>query len=170
MIGNEIPTEVDAVFRHFRVCEFTTLSRDGTPVTWPLVARFRPERMQFLLTASIGFPQKAFNIRREPRVALLFSDPTGSGLSDPPAVLVQGVAEAPDRVVTSVEGLEAYWRDSVFRRQPFSKTFSALPYLRRLMDWYYMRLLILVTPRAIRWWPAGDFRQPARILEVPGEG
>jgi hypothetical protein len=67
-----------------------------------------------------------------------------------------------------LEGLETYWRDSVFRRQPFSKTFSAIPVVRMLMDWYYMRLLIFVTPRAIRWWPAGDFRQSAHIVEVPG--
>jgi hypothetical protein len=31
---------------------------------------------------------------------------------------MQGDAVAPDKVVTSVEGLEDYWRDTIFRRQP----------------------------------------------------
>jgi hypothetical protein len=38
------------------------------------------------------------------------------------------------------------------------------------MDWYYMRLLITVMPRAIRWWPASDFNLPARRLELPDVG
>jgi hypothetical protein len=41
--------------------------------------------MALLITTSIAFPQKAFNIRRDARVALLFSDPTGSGLNRAPA-------------------------------------------------------------------------------------
>lgn len=166
----DLPSEVDAVFREFRVCEFTTLARDGTPTTWPTAARYEPEHMRFLITTSIGLPQKAFNIRRNSRVALLFSNPTGSGLASPPTVLVQGDAVAPDTIVTSVEGLEDYWRDTVFRRQPASEALSATALMRKLMDWYYMRLLIFVTPRAILWWPAGDLTRPARRLEVPYVG
>jgi hypothetical protein len=37
----------------------------------------------------------------EPRVALLFSDPTASGLRSAPQVLVQGTATCPDQVVTA---------------------------------------------------------------------
>lgn len=165
-----LPSEVDAVFREFRVCELTTLARDGTPTTWPTSARYQPEQMRFLITTSIGFPQKAFNIRRNSHVALLFSDPTGSGLVSPPAVLVQGDAVAPDNVVTSVEGLEDYWRDTIFRRQPATEALSSNAIMQKLMDWYYMRLLIFVTPRAILSWPAGDFTQPARKVEVPHVG
>jgi hypothetical protein len=39
--------------------------------------------------------------------------------------------------------------------------------MQKLMDWYYMRLLIFITPRAVRWWPNGDFSQPAQLMEVP---
>ena len=59
-----------------------TLSRDGTPIAWPTVPVYRPDAGTFLITTSIALPQKAYNIRRDPRVALLFSDPIGSGLSD----------------------------------------------------------------------------------------
>jgi len=34
---NSFPAEVDAVFREFRVCEFSTMAKDGTPVTTPMV-------------------------------------------------------------------------------------------------------------------------------------
>ena len=91
-----IPEEVEAVFREFRTCEFSTLAADGTPITWPMLPFWRAETGQFMTTTSIGLPDKAFNIRRNPRVALLFSDPTGSGLFDPPAVakLVEKLREA----------------------------------------------------------------------------
>jgi hypothetical protein len=165
-----LPKEVEAVLREFRACEFTTLSRDGIPITWPTSARYQPEQRRFLLTTSIGLPQKAYNIRRNPRVALLFSDPTGSGLGAAPRVLVQGTAVVPDKILTSVDGLEDYWRETIFRRQPASAMISGNPLMRRLMDWYYMRLVIYVTPRKISWWAAGAFEQAPQILEVQHVG
>src|SRR4051812_7614261 len=112
-----LPPEVEAVFREFRTCELSTLARDGTPITWPTLPFWQPEHGRFLITTSIGLAQKALNVRRDARCALLFSDPTASGLAQPPAVLVQGDAEAPDEVVTSMVGFEDSLRQ-VFRRQP----------------------------------------------------
>lgn len=152
----ELPSEVEAVFREFRTCEMSTLARDGSPITWPTLPFWRPEEGRFLITTSIGLPHKAFNVRRNGRVSLLFSDPTASGLKDPPAVLVQGDAEAPDEVSTSIEGFEQEIQ-RVFRRQPASGFYSSNPVTRYLFDWYYMRLMIHVTPRRILYWPGGDF-------------
>jgi len=157
---------VEAVFREFRTCEMSTLARDGSPITWPTLPFWRPDEGRFLITTSIGLPHKAFNIRRNPRVSLLFSNPTASGLTNPPAVLVQGDAEAPDEVVTSVEGFEDEVR-RVFRRQPASGFYSSNPITRYLFDWYYMRLTIYVSPRRILWWPGGDFeRSPLEVDRV----
>ena len=83
-----LPPPVASVIREYRVCEFSTLTKDGTPITWPLAARYLPDRSRFLLTTSIGFSQKASHISRNPHVSLLFSDATGSGLENPPSVLV----------------------------------------------------------------------------------
>jgi hypothetical protein len=160
-----LPPKVEAVFREFRTCEFTTLGRNGAPVTWPTAARYYPDKSRFLITSSIALPQKVYNVRRNPHVALLFSNQTGSGLVSPPAVLVQGDATAPDEVVTSVEGLEDYWRDTIFRRQPGSEM-PDNAIVHKLADWYYMRILIWITPRTIRWWPDGDFARPSSSLEV----
>ncbi len=131
---SNLPPEVEAVFREFRTCEMSTLVRDGTPITWPTLPFWRPDEGRFLITTSIGLPHKAFNVRRNPRVSLLISNPTASGLTNPPAVLVQGDAEAPDEVEAS-------------------GFYSSNPITRYLFYWYYMRLTIYVSPRRILWWP-----------------
>jgi hypothetical protein len=127
----------------YRTCEFATLGRDGTPVAWPTAVR-RGDDGTLLVTTSVAFPQKALNVRRDDRVALLFSDPTGSGLTDPPQIVLSGRAVCADDVTGSPRGAEEYWR-MLFERQPHSRLYVRRP-LRPLMDWYYLRLLITVTP------------------------
>jgi hypothetical protein len=127
----------------YRTCEFVTLGRDGAPVAWPAAVRRRPDGT-LLLTTSLAFAQKALNVRRDGRVALLWSDPTGSGLDHAPQILVRGRAVCPDEIMTGPEGAEDYWR-MLFERQPHSRSYLA-PGVRRLMEWYYLRLLITVTP------------------------
>jgi hypothetical protein len=164
-----LPPEVGAVFREFRTAEFSTIAKDGTPITWPTLPFYDAERGRFLVTTSIGLPQTVFNVRRNPRVALLFSDPTASGLDAPPAVLVQGNAAAPDEVVTELRGYEDALRQ-VFERQPESAMYSSNAPMRAIFDWYYMRLLIHVTPVRLLWWPRGDFGQEPLQVEVPHAG
>jgi hypothetical protein len=164
-----VPPEVEAVFLQVRTCEFTTQAKDGTPITWPTVALYQPAQARFVITTSIGLPQKAYNLRRIPRVAMLYSDATGSGLTAPPAVLVQGDAVCPDQIVTRSQELDVLGR-LMMVRQPVSARYSANPLARWLSDWYLMRLLVYVTPRRIRWWPHGDFSRPAAQLEVDHVG
>ena len=165
MVALVVPSEIEAVLREVRTCEFTTLAKDSTPITWPTVALYEPTQGRFVITTSIGLPHKAYNLRRTPQVAMLYSDPTGSGLAAPPAVLVQGDAICPDQIVTQSAELDALGR-LVMVRQPVSAKYSANPLARWLSDWYMMRLLIYVAPRRIRWWPRGDFSRPAAELEV----
>jgi hypothetical protein len=164
-----LPPEVEAVLRAFRTCEFTTLARDGTPISWPTLPFYDEERGRVLITTSIGLPQKVFNVRRDPRVSLLFSDPTASGLVAPPAVLIQGDAEAPDEVATEIRGFEDALRQ-VYERQPASAAYGRNRLTRRLFDWYYMRLLIWVTPRRVVFWPEGDFSRAPKEVEVAHVG
>lgn len=163
---HDLPPEVQAVISEFRTCEFSTLARDGTPITWPTVPFYDPTRGIFIVTTSIALAQKALNVRRSPRVALLFSDPTASGLTRPPALLIQGDAVAPDRVETAITPDVAEGIARLFRRQPAGTLYSSNALTRYLFDWYYMRLRIEVTPRRIRWWPQGDFTAAAHELEV----
>jgi hypothetical protein len=100
---------------------------------------------------------------------MLYSNPTGSGLAAPPAVLVQGDAVCPDQIVTRSDELDALGR-LLMVRQPVSAKYSANPLARYLSDWYLMRLLIQVRPCRIRWWPNRDFSRPAAELEVDHVG
>jgi general stress protein 26 len=153
----DVPAEVGAVVREFRSCELSTLARDGTPVTWPTMPFFEADQRRFLITSSIGLAQKALNIRRDPRVAMLFSNPTGSRLVSPPQVLIQGDAEAPEELGRMDERFEPMTR-LLFERQPVGITLmGAIPgRLRHLADWYCWRVLIYVRPRRIRWWRESD--------------
>jgi hypothetical protein len=85
---------------------------------------------------------------------------------DAPAVLVQGQAKAPDEVITSMKGLEKYWRDIIFGRQPAGEANHSNAFMRWLMDWYYMRIVITVRPLRFLWWEHANFSQPAQVLEV----
>ncbi|MET7683971.1 pyridoxamine 5'-phosphate oxidase family protein [Streptomyces sp. NPDC005423] len=156
----------------YRTCEFVTLGRDGTPLAWPTSAR-RQKDGTLLLSTSLAFAQKALNIRRDGRVGLLFSDPTGSGLAEAPQIFVGGLAECPDTVLTGPRGAEDYSR-TLFERQPHSRSYVAAP-LRPLTYWYYLRLLITVTPeQAFVRPPLGTSTAPVRSVArngrpLPGE-
>jgi len=142
------PARLHALLSAYRTCEFATVTRAGVPATWPAVCLVAPDASSIVLTTSIGFPLKAFNVRRNPRVALLFSDPTGAGSGELPQVLVQGTAACPDEIRTSPRGMEEYW-SQLASRQPSSRMYSAVPLLHPVFDFYYMRLVITVTPESV---------------------
>jgi Pyridoxamine 5'-phosphate oxidase len=154
------------IIEEYFTCEFTTISRDGMPVTWPVSPRLLDDG-RFLATTSIGLPQKAFNIRRNPKVSMLFSEPMGSGIDEPGAVLIQGDAIAEDAIVSDVSGDPdlAALMETVSRRQP-SGSFWSSSLGRRIMWPYYLRLLIYVTPRRALFWPDRDFTRAPVELNV----
>ena len=135
-------------------------------MTWPVSPRLLADG-RFLLTTSIGMPQKAFNVRRNPKVSLLYSEPTGSRVTAPGAVLIQGDATAEDRIVTDMSSdkdLTAFM-ETITGRQPAGAFWSTWCG-RRLMWPYYIRLLIYVTPRRVLFWPTRDFTSPPEELEI----
>jgi hypothetical protein len=164
-----LPPDAEAILRRYRTCEMTTLGKDGSPSTWPVCAR-RLDDGRFLMTTSIALPQKAFNIRRDPRVSLLFSEPKASGVARPGAVLVQGTATAEDRVVTDMSEtpeLRTYFVENIFARQPAGTLWSSW-FGRLLMGAYYMRIVVYVTPTRMLWWSSRDFAAaPEVIFEAP---
>ncbi|HEY5882683.1 MAG TPA: pyridoxamine 5'-phosphate oxidase family protein [Nakamurella sp.] len=136
------------VIDRYRTCELATISKSGVPIAWPTVFELSPAGNRIVLTTSITFPQKAFNIRRDPRVALLFSDPTGAGRTDLPQILVRGTAVCPPEIHAGTDGLEGYWR-RLARLQPASRGYGGTAVGRWLFDWYYLRLVITVTPHEV---------------------
>src|SRR5215208_5843994 len=90
------PAEVLPVFEKAITCEWATLTKAGAPVTWPVTPYLGEDGSTIDVSTGLTYPAKADRARRNPKVALLFSDPTGSGLQDPPVVLVQGMATVRD--------------------------------------------------------------------------
>lgn len=160
-----LPPEVEAVLREFYTCEFTTVNQKGQPMTWPSVPYYNAAEGRIVCAVSIAFPVKAFNARRHPQVSLLYSDPTGSRLDQPPAVLIQG-----DALVAEILDYDAdiigLFR-TVSKRQPDSRRFTNNRFVRKLFVWYlFQRLSLTVTPRRILVWPHGDFSQVPQVIEV----
>lgn len=156
---DRLPSPVKATMAGFLTAELTTVSPRGAPITWPVLPSVEWETGRIAVVTSIGLPQKAHNIRRRPEVCLLFSEQTGSGLTDPHSVLVEGSARVTDRIVTSFAEIDdpalrhCLERDGIalLRRQPAVRIYAGNPLARALMDWYFFRLLIVVTPRRISW-------------------
>src|SRR5918998_4890030 len=104
-----LPAEVQQVFADFITTEYTTVDRRGRPICWPVTPYYRPGDPCIDVTTALGYPKKALDARANPKVALLFSDPTGCGLEAPVQVLVQGIADVdlrvrPERVFVWPEG------------------------------------------------------------------
>src|SRR3954452_17677039 len=76
--------------------ELTTVDGRGQPITWPVTPYYHPGSECIDVTTALGFPKKARDAARNPKVAMLFSDPTGSGIARAPMLLVQGTVVVDD--------------------------------------------------------------------------
>ena len=156
-----LPEEVQQVFHRFVTTEYTTLDAQGQPITWPVVPYCRPGEATIDVTTGLGYPKKANDARANPQVALLFSDPTGCGLDDPPTVLVQGTADVDDRDLAG--NRRRYERESL-EKLPGARSMMPPRPLRRLFDWYFTRIYVRVRPERVFVWPRGDMTTEPRLL------
>ena len=115
------------------------------------------------VSTGLTYPAKAERARRDPRIALLFSDPVGSGLVDPPTVLVQGLATVRDRDLQA--GLDRYVEES--RRK--------LPAASKGTPWFLLerqagtspRIWVGMTPLRVTWWPQGRLDAAPQVWTAP---
>ena len=162
----QLSKEIRTLLQTYYTCEVTTVNSKGQPITWPCLPYFHQETGEIIFTASIAFPVKALNARRNPHVSLLYSDPTGSGLTKPPALLVQGEASVQELLDYHDPKITGLFRTTQ-KRQPDVARFSANRFTRRLFSWYlFQRLVVTVTPRRVRIWPEGDFHAEPQQIEV----
>ena len=148
-----LPVDVRACFERFVTTEFTTVDARQQPITWPVTPYYRDGGPTIDVTTGLGYPKKADDARRHPRVALLFSDPTGSGLERPAQVLVQGIAAVDEDDLAA--NRERYMRESVAKLPATRKMHPPKP-MRKPLDWYYARIYIGVRPERVFVWPGGD--------------
>jgi hypothetical protein len=148
-----LPEEVQQVFERFITTEYTTIDGSGQPITWPVTPYYRAGDGAIDVTTGLGYPKKATDAQRNPRVSLLFSDPTGSGVEDPCAVLVQGTATVDDRDL--IQNRERYARESL-AKLPATKSLYPPKAIRSMFDWYFMRIYVYVRPERVYVWENGD--------------
>jgi Pyridoxamine 5'-phosphate oxidase len=158
-----LPDEIQKVFARFITTEYTTVDRRGQPITWPVTPYYSPGDECVDVTTGLGYPKKAVDAEANPRVALLFSDPTGCGMEDPPQVLVQGTARVDDDDLTA--NRERYVREAL-EKLPATKSLQPPKPLRSLFNWYYTRLYVHVRPERIYVWPEGDPAQEPELLDA----
>ena len=106
-----LPVEVQQVFDRFITTEYTTVDATASRSPGPSRRTTGPAIRAIDITTGLGYPKKAEDARRNPHVSLLFSDPTGSRIERPPAVLVQGTATVDDADLEA--NRERYARESI---------------------------------------------------------
>ncbi|MEV6282768.1 pyridoxamine 5'-phosphate oxidase family protein [Kribbella sp. NPDC051770] len=159
---NAVPAEVSTVLTAYVTAELTTVSGQDQPVSVPVLPIWQSRHQRVMVTTGIGMPHKIYNIRRTPKVSLLYSDPTGSGIDGNPVVLVQGDATA--SAITVWDDELAEWYSAAWSKQ--TKGIGTDPLTRRYMSWYYQRVKIHVVPQRIRWWPDGDMTSNPKVVRL----
>ena len=148
-----LPQEVRDAFDRFITCELTTVDASKQPITWPVTPFYEQGAATIDVTTGLGYPKKADDAAGHPSVALLFSDPTGSGIESGIRVLVQGTATVDDEDLKA--NAERYMRESGEKLPATVKMHPPKP-LRRAFNFYYARIYIKVRPERIFVWPDGD--------------
>jgi hypothetical protein len=148
---------VQAVFDRFITTEYTTIDRAGRPITWPVIPFYEPGGRSIDVSTGLGYPKKAHDARANPMVALLFSDPTGSGLDRPPAVLVQGIADVDDRDLDANRA--RYAREAPVKLPGASELMPPRP-LQSFFDFYFQRIYVRVRPERVYVWRGGRGDEP----------
>jgi hypothetical protein len=159
---SSLPQDVREAFERYITCELTTIDSRRQPITWPVTPYYSQGGATLDVTTGIGYPKKANDARRNPHVALLFSDPTGSGVESGLRVLVQGTADIDDRDLEA--NRERYWRES-WEKLPGTRKLHPPGWLRGLFNWYYTRIYVKVRPERVFVWPDGDPATTPTILD-----
>jgi Pyridoxamine 5'-phosphate oxidase len=158
---SSLPPEAQSVFDRFITTELTTIDASGQPITWPVTPYYEPGDPCVSVTTGLGYPKKANDARANPLVSLLFSDPTGSGLSNAPMVLIQGAAEVDDRDLDA--NRERYARESALKLPAISKQMRPL---QRYLNWYYTRIYVHVRPERVYVWPHADAAAEPQLYDA----
>jgi hypothetical protein len=155
-----LPQEVRDAFERFVTCELTTVDARKQPITWPVTPYYEQGGATIDVTTGLGYPKKADDAREHPSVALLFSDPTGSGVEGGLRVLVQGTATIDDEDLRA--NASRYMSESGIKLPATKKMHPPRP-LRGLFNWYYARIYIKVRPERVLVWPSGDLSEEPEI-------
>jgi hypothetical protein len=144
-----LPTELQQAAERYLTSEFVTIDARGRPIVWPVTPYFRAGEGCIDVTTGVGYPKKADDAARNPHVALLFSDPTGSGMTGAPMVLVQGTARVDD---TDLDANRERYEREMAEKLPALHALAPTGALKRFFSWYYDRIYLHVRPERVYVW------------------
>ena len=148
----ELPEEVWSVLDRSVTVEYTSVTRAGAPIMVPVTPYVSDDRTTLDVSTGLTYPTKAERARRNPKVSLLYSDPVGTGLAQPPVVLVQGLATIRDGDLQA--NTDRYVRLAMAK---MPAAYQGQPkFLLRSLTWYFARIWIQVTPIRVWWWGSKD--------------
>ena len=157
-----LPTEVQQVFERYITTEYVTIDERGQPIAWPVTPYVHDSGDCIDVTTGVGYPKKADDAAANPHVALLFSNPKGSGMTGAPMVLVQGTARVDD-------DLEAnrvrYEREAAVKLPATQDDLPPAP-VRRFFAWYFKRIYVHVRPERVYVWAGGDTTAEPQLLDA----
>ena len=157
-----LPEELIPLLMDSWSCEYASLKKNGTPVTYPLIPFPGEDGRTIEITTGLTYPSKAERARNNPKVCLLYSDPRGSLVENPPVTLVYGHATVYDSDLQA--NTDRYLQTFLSR----SKTFNRMPrFMLKWMRAYLARIWIAVTPLKVLWWPEGDMENDPKLWHAP---
>lgn len=158
-----LPSSLLPVFEHFATAEYASLTKRGAPITFPCSPYLGAGTLD--VSTGLTYPAKAERARHNPRIALLYSDPTGSGLTRPPVILAQGLATVRD---ADLQANTDRYVQAAFKKYPAS--YAGMPkFVLRQTAWYFTRIWIELTPVRLRWWPDGDLSRAPEEWRAPAD-
>jgi len=158
-----LPAELQQVAERYLTSEFVTIDAAGRPIVWPVTPYFHDGGDCIDVTTGVGYPKKADDAARNPHVALLFSDPTGSGLTDAPTVLVQGTARVDE---TDLDANRERYEREMAEKLPALHALAPTGRLKRLFSWYYDRIYLHVRPERVYVWAHGDAEEEPTLYDA----
>jgi hypothetical protein len=143
------PNFLTDIANKFVTCEYASLTGRGQPIAFPCNQYLGNGTID--VSTGLTYPAKAERARHNPKVGLLFSDPTGSGIDDPAATLVLGHAAVRD---ANLQANTDRYVSNALRKYP--GIYASLPkWLLKQSQWYFTRIWIEVTPLKVLWWSKG---------------
>jgi hypothetical protein len=143
-------------------CEYASIKRDGTPITAPLLPFMGEDGQTIDIFTGLAYPLKAERARHNPKVCLLYAEPSAALIENPPIILVYGQATVHDADLQA--NLDRFIRLNRARSESFARQPA---FLLRWLSGYLARIWISVTPLKIVWWPEGDASRPAQQWRAP---
>lgn len=143
-----LPRDVEQLLDAALVAEFTVVTPQGRPVTYPLIPLY--DGKLIYMTSSVLFPKKLEHIKANPKVSLTITDPVAAAVEPFRRATIQGDA----RIVE--DDLHSGWEKSVgdlwIAKEPIIKD---LLKKRFAMPLFWERSVIEVTPRRGLIWRDG---------------